>query len=537
MDAAERSDYAGVHAYLSTWVDGAYGNVNIADPAKRTNEYTHTLVHATLIGFQKGRHAIENDTALDDAAKDIMVEKLCQAQLKILDLILLTRFDITEVCSQDAYVLINNASWQITTLPTLTMRWVEPPYTVAFLECLTHPDRTESGIKPDMCDLVPGQPCVFEAIQRGNFDAAEFFFARGIDVAITNEDGEGLLYNAVVRCDLPALQFLLGRDGINVNQTTHGSQETPLLVAVGMRAADIVQVLVDHGADPSLPDLDNNTPLTIAVKRNYKEIVAMLQRNDVLTRENHVLGTGAVSTVYRGAFKGLDVAVKVFNQVYDSSIWTEIRFLSSLQSEYIVKLIHVDINLDERRVSFVLELMAMNLRERLGQKNKKLSLAEKVRIALDVIQGVAYLHEKQILYCDLKPENVLVTKNGRAKLADFGISQQSTRGDAKIEGTPQYMAPELTGYPAAAPSEASDVYAFGILLTELDANTGEVPYVNVDYDSPYALWAQVRGGLRPELRDDCRPWFRELAANCMATLPGDRPTVSTIIDTLKAKLQ
>ncbi|KDO19015.1 TKL protein kinase [Saprolegnia parasitica CBS 223.65] len=260
----------------------------------------------------------------------------------------------------------------------------------------------------------------------------------------------------------------------------------------------------------------------IAVKRNYNEIVAMLQCNDVDVSSEHVLGTGAASTVYKGAFKGLDVAVKVFNQV--------------LQSEYIVRLIHVDINPVEGRVSFVLELMAMNLRQRLGQENEKLSLVEKVRIALDVIQGVAYLHEKQILYCDLKPENVLVTENGRAKLADFGISQQSTRGDAKLEGTPQYMAPELTGIPAAAPSYASDVYAFGILLTELDANTGEVPYRHYGY-SCFELWPQVRGGLRPELRDDCPPWFRELAVNCMATLPGDRPTVSTIIDTLKAKLQ
>ncbi|EQC40213.1 serine/threonine protein kinase [Saprolegnia diclina VS20] len=162
-----------------------------------------------------------------------------------------------------------------------------------------------------------------------------------------------------------------------------------------------------------------------------------------------------------------------------------------------------------------------------------------VRIALDVIRGVDYLHKKKIVYCDLKSENVLVSDDGHAKLADFGISQQTTRrGDAKQQGTPQYMAPELTGSAAAAPTYASDVYAFGILLTELDANTGMVPYETIDYNNNhFALWKEVRSGLRPALRDDCPLWFRELAVQCMATVPSDRPSVSTIIDILDKNLR
>ncbi|EQC40212.1 hypothetical protein SDRG_02860 [Saprolegnia diclina VS20] len=202
--AIQRGDYGDVCAFLKK-----LGNVNIADPAKKTSEYTYTLVHATLEAFCTGRHAIENYLKLGKDAKTTQVQALCKTQLEILDLVLRTRFDAMQVCSQDA-----------TTLPTLTMRWVEPPHTVAFFKVLMHRDHTHSGIKPNMCDLVPGQPCVFEAVQRRNFEAATFFFAHGIEVTTMNEDGECLLYNAVMRRDLLAVEFLLRQTDINVNQLT-----------------------------------------------------------------------------------------------------------------------------------------------------------------------------------------------------------------------------------------------------------------------------------------------------------------------------
>ncbi|EQC40218.1 TKL protein kinase [Saprolegnia diclina VS20] len=530
FEAIELGDYVGVARFLAT------SNVHVADPDKKSSQYTYTLVHAALHAVAAGCRAIEARTELSQATLALEIRALHDQQRGILELLLRFGFDVTQACNQD-----------LLSLPTVAMRLVGPPYTVAFLQVLLNPNLTKSGITPHMWDLVPAQPCVFEAVQRDNVAALEFFMAQGVDPTTTNKMGECLLFKAVQRRSMATVELLLHQSRINVNQTTTMGDESPLLAAVRLRALDIVELLLGNGADKELPDRNKNTPLMIALRRDYTDIAMALETRSILdvhyddkvvVFHDYCIGSGSRSIVFRGSFNGRYVAVKESRRVYDVSMWIELQlYLTRLRSEHIVKLLHIDFNQKERRVALVLELMAMNLCELLGQE-AKLSLAQKVRIALDVVQGVASLHEKKILHCNLKSRNVLIDDNGRAKVGGFACStsQQSASDADEYQGTLWYMAPELLTYPPAAPSEASDVYAFGILLTELDANTGEVPYGNVGYESPFALPNQVRSGLRPALQDDCPPWFRELAVQCMAEVPSDRPNVSTIIDTLKKKL-
>merc|ERR1719401_127797 len=85
----------------------------------------------------------------------------------------------------------------------------------------------------------------------------------------------------------------------------------------------------------------------------------------------------------------------------------------------------------------------------------------------DIVQGLRFLHAakpKAIVHGDLKAQNVLVDRNFRAKVADFGLSQkQRTAGG----GTPFWMAPELLLPNGGPHTTASDVYAFGIVLVEV----------------------------------------------------------------------
>ena len=104
------------------------------------------------------------------------------------------------------------------------------------------------------------------------------------------------------------------------------------------------------------------------------------------------------------------------------------------------------------------------------------AIDDAVDIARQVSEGVGYAHKRGIVHCDIKPQNVIITPEGRAKVADFGIARAYTAMVAErvdvVWGTPQYYSPEqATG---AAPTPASDVYSIGVMLFEM--LSGRLPF-------------------------------------------------------------
>jgi serine/threonine protein kinase len=91
---------------------------------------------------------------------------------------------------------------------------------------------------------------------------------------------------------------------------------------------------------------------------------------------------------------------------------------------------------------------------------------EYLPIALDIANGMAYLHARQVIHRDLKPSNVLLTRDHRAKISDFGMSVANRGQELTAEtGTYRYMAPEVIRHESY--SSNADVYSFGILLWQL----------------------------------------------------------------------
>ena len=108
------------------------------------------------------------------------------------------------------------------------------------------------------------------------------------------------------------------------------------------------------------------------------------------------------------------------------------------------------------------------------------SIEEAVNIVRQISEGVGYAHRRGLVHCDLKPQNVIITPDGRAKVADFGIARAYTAMVAErvdvVWGTPQYYSPEqATG---AVPTPASDVYSIGIMLFEMLC--GRLPFESRD---------------------------------------------------------
>ncbi len=109
-----------------------------------------------------------------------------------------------------------------------------------------------------------------------------------------------------------------------------------------------------------------------------------------------------------------------------------------------------------------------------------LGINEAVNIARQISEGVGYAHRHGLVHCDLKPQNVILAPEGRAKVADFGIARAYTAMVAErtdvVWGTPQYYSPEqATG---VAPTPASDVYSIGVIMFEMLC--GHLPFESRD---------------------------------------------------------
>ena len=133
---------------------------------------------------------------------------------------------------------------------------------------------------------------------------------------------------------------------------------------------------------------------------------------------------------------------------------------------------------------------------------------EYLPIALDIAQGMAFLHKKSIIHRDLKPSNILLTRDHRAKIADFGMSINNHGQELTAEtGTYRYMAPEVIRHESY--SSNADVYSFGICLWQLI--TREIPFATM---TPIQAAYAVAEGHRPEIPASTPLRLQEIIRSC-----------------------
>lgn len=140
----------------------------------------------------------------------------------------------------------------------------------------------------------------------------------------------------------------------------------------------------------------------------------------------------------------------------------------------------------------------------------------------DVASGMRYLHTAvpQIIHGDLKSANVLVDKNMRAKIADFGLTQKQRVG---VTGTPYWMSPELLRGESGNTS-SSDVYSFGIILYEVFAR--KIPYDGEDFN--YVISEIINSQKRPIMPANCPSSIKAMMQECVAEDPSCRPAFDEI---------
>ncbi len=190
---------------------------------------------------------------------------------------------------------------------------------------------------------------------------------------------------------------------------------------------------------------------------------------------------GGMSHVYRAVdtVMGRAVAVKILTEqgIRDEEakqrFLHEARMSGSIQHDNIVT-VH-DYGEEQGYPFIVLEFLhGEDLREAI-RKGRAGDNANKVRIALEVAQALAFIHQRGIIHRDIKPENIYIEQSGRAKLMDFGIAKAEGFNLTKTGnsmGTPFYMAPEQVM--GANITSLADVYSYGMVLYEMFAGVKPV---------------------------------------------------------------
>jgi hypothetical protein len=230
-----------------------------------------------------------------------------------------------------------------------------------------------------------------------------------------------------------------------------------------------------------------------------------------------------------------DVAVKLFRpDVADARdlrrIRSEMRMLAALNHPSLVTLHDANTGESGDTAYLVLELVdGPNLAELLA--SRRVSAMEYTRLLSQVADALAYIAARGIVHRDVKPENVLVTRDDdgalRAKLADLGIariadeSRLTTVG--AVIGTARYLSPEQVAGEDVDPP--SDVYSLGIVL--LEGLTGRDPFPGTGTEQ--AVSRTLRS---PALPSGLTPADADLLADMTAVAPGDRPSAREVRDRL-----
>lgn len=192
------------------------------------------------------------------------------------------------------------------------------------------------------------------------------------------------------------------------------------------------------------------------------------------------IGTGGMSDVYRAKDHKLNrpVAVKVLKQEFSendnfvSKFRVEAQAAAGLMHPNIVNVYDVG---DENGIHYiVMELVDGITLKRYIEKKSRLSVKEAVSIAIQVAMGLEAAHNNHIIHRDIKPQNIIISKEGKVKVTDFGIAKAATSNTitSNVMGSVHYTSPEQArgGYSDAK----SDVYSLGITLFEM--LTGRLPF-------------------------------------------------------------
>ena len=243
---------------------------------------------------------------------------------------------------------------------------------------------------------------------------------------------------------------------------------------------------------------------------------------------NGRVGSGGSARVYRAhdTLMGRTVALKILEadetryRINSRSFETEVEAISKLSHPNVVTI--YDVSMQSNVHYIVMEFVdGITLREYLNF-HTHLVPSEVFSCARQILYALEAAHSKGIIHRDIKPQNVMILKNGQVKVADFGIARLPDADNFKLDdraiGTVHYISPEqATG---SAVDARSDLYSLGILMYEM--LTGSRPFEASDPSTVAMMQVSDTPAAPHTLRDDIPPALEQLIMRAMSKEPDDR---------------
>jgi len=256
------------------------------------------------------------------------------------------------------------------------------------------------------------------------------------------------------------------------------------------------------------------------------------------------LGAGASGKVFKGLFRGMEVAIKVLKSPEEGDLREfrkEVQIMGAVKSEYTVKFFGAVI---EPKICLIMELCSRGSLFRVLNKEHDFTWDRFFSFSEQTVLGVMSLHNHtpQILHRDLKSLNLLVNEDWSLKICDYGLSRFNTKTNAhtltRTRGTFVYMCPEV--FDGKLFNTKSDVYAIGIILWEMiyrliygfyQRPYGEYPTLQYDFQ---IIVKASKEQVRPTIPASTPEGIKSLIRKCWAPEADSRPSCEEILADLQA---
>ena len=245
------------------------------------------------------------------------------------------------------------------------------------------------------------------------------------------------------------------------------------------------------------------------------------------------IGRGAMGVVYRARDPQIDrlVAIKTISltgqepddeQAYRERFVQEARAAGRLSHPGIVAIFDAGEDPETHEPYLVMEYVAGDPLSRiLARGDRKLPLSDALRFAQEIAEALDYAHTQGVIHRDIKPANILITEDGHAKVADFGVArlnQALITHSGQIFGSPAYMAPEqLSGGVADA---RSDLFSLGVVLYGMI--TGFRPFQGNSAETVCFKVMNMEPVPVTSFQQDVPPELDAIIARAIAKSPADR---------------